>query len=149
MSRKKPAARLYTLEQPLAEGEAFPEGPFAARLVAIGGDGVLLVEDSRGRQHLCDYLAGAAQVGGWLAIEDLLLVHPVAGAPRPVVMGRIGPYPPTLEHVVLESTSSMTLRCGASSIDLRADGKVMIRGEDVLVRAKGTQRIRAGTVSIN
>jgi len=25
----------------------------------------------------------------------------------------------------------------------------MIRGDDVLVRAKGTKRIRAGTVSIN
>ena len=27
-----------------------------------------------------------------------------------------------------------------------ADGKVMVRGEDVLLRAKGTQRIRAGNV---
>ena len=33
--------------------------------------------------------------------------------------------------------------------DLRADGKVRSRGDDVLVRAKGTQRIRAGSVSIN
>jgi hypothetical protein len=43
----------------------------------------------------------------------------------------------------------LSLKCGDASIDLRADGKVMIRGEDVLVRAKGTKRIRAGTVSIN
>ena len=41
------------------------------------------------------------------------------------------------------------LRCGEASLDLRADGKVLLRGDDVLVRAKGTQRIRAGTVSIN
>ena len=52
-------------------------------------------------------------------------------------------------HLSIESVGQLTLVCGQASIDLRADGKVMIRGEDVLVRAKGTQRIRAGTVSIN
>ena len=67
------------------------------------------------------------------------------------MLGRIGRYqePGTQRQVTIEAQESVTLKCGDSSVDLRADGKLMIRGEDVLVRAKGTQRIRAGTVSIN
>jgi hypothetical protein len=68
-----------------------------------------------------------------------------------VVLGRVSRYrgqqPP--EHVVVGAGKSLTLQCGQASIDLHVDGKVMIRGEDVLVRAKGTKRIRAGSVSIN
>lgn len=52
-------------------------------------------------------------------------------------------------HLVIEAKDSLTLKVGDASVGLRADGKVLIRGEDVLVRAKGTKRIRAGTVSIN
>lgn len=68
-----------------------------------------------------------------------------------VVLGRVSRYrgPQAPEHLVVGAGKSLTLQCGQSSIDLRADGKVMIRGEDVLVRAKGTKRIRAGSVSIN
>jgi hypothetical protein len=50
---------------------------------------------------------------------------------------------------VLQAAHTLSLQCGLSSIDLRADGKVVIKGDDVLVRAKGTKRIRAGSVSIN
>ena len=51
--------------------------------------------------------------------------------------------------MALQASESLSLTCGQASIELRADGKVLIRGDDVLLRAKGTQRIRAGTVSIN
>ena len=73
------------------------------------------------------------------------------GSDKAVVLGRIGLYvaPRSEAHLSIEASESLTLKCGAASIDLRADGKVMVRGEDVLLRAKGTQRIRAGTVSIN
>jgi hypothetical protein len=50
---------------------------------------------------------------------------------------------------VLEATEALTLRCGEASIELRADGSAIVKGEDVLLRAKGTQRIRAGNVAIN
>ena len=34
-------------------------------------------------------------------------------------------------------------------MELRADGKLLVKGEDVLVKARGTQRIKAGSVNIN
>ena len=60
------------------------------------------------------------------------------------------PYRPAgPASLALQAGDKLTLRCGQSSIEMSADGKVLIRGEDVLIRAKGTKRIRAGTVSIN
>ena len=97
----------------------------------------------------CEVLnPGGAEV---LAVGDSVLVTLLAGESGGVILGRIGSYvpPSALPRVTIDASESLSLRCGEASIDLRADGKVTIRGEDVLVRAKGTQRIRAGTVSIN
>lgn len=87
----------------------------------------------------------------------LVAVEPSGGAgsaDRGIVLGRIGKYRPPEPakpeaHVVVEATETLTLKCGEASVDLRKDGKVMVRGEDVLLRAKKTQRIKAGTVAIN
>ncbi|MCO8121113.1 hypothetical protein NHH03_05135 [Stieleria sp. TO1_6] len=56
---------------------------------------------------------------------------------------------PTPRQVVIEATDELTLKCGDCSVDLRKDGKLMIRGVDVLTRAKRTQRIKGGSVAIN
>jgi len=91
--------------------------------------------------------------GTSMAMEpgDIVLVLPPAGGEPGIVIGRIGRYTPPQPHanLTLEATESLTLKCGEASVDLRADGKVMVRGDDVLIRAKGTQRIRAGNVAIN
>jgi len=98
----------------------------------------------------CEVLQTGAPVH-FQAGDRVLVILPRAPGERGVVLGRLARYDPDAigRHVNLNASESMTLRCGESSINLRADGKVMIRGEDVLVRAKGTKRIRAGTVSIN
>ena len=59
------------------------------------------------------------------------------------------PFQQRATGISIDATNSLSLKCGEASIELRADGKVLIKGEDVTVRAKGTKRIRAGTVSIN
>lgn len=151
MAAKKPIARVVALPPAVAAPPAVADErfPFRARLVAISGDGTLLVEDAQGRREVCDWLAGPATVGSPLAPDDAVLVQPLGGDARAVVLGRIGAYTAAPEHVTIRAAETLTLQCGDSSVDLRADGKLMIRGDDVLVRAKGTQRIRAGTVAIN
>ena len=47
------------------------------------------------------------------------------------------------------SEKEVVLRCGKSSITLRADGRVSIRGKFVESCAEGTNRINGGSVSIN
>ena len=53
------------------------------------------------------------------------------------------------KSVVLEGTDEVTLKCGAASITLRRDGKVILRGAYVETTAKGVNRIRGGSVKIN
>ncbi len=138
--------------QPEPAAPAAPAQPCRARLEAVLPDGHLRVSTPAGAGWRCEWLDTGTPPNPPLAAGDTLLVMPPGADGTPaLVLGRVGLYrpealPPTL---VLGATETVSLRCGESSVDLRADGKVMIRGEDVLVRAKGTQRIRAGTVAIN
>ena len=50
---------------------------------------------------------------------------------------------------VLEAADEVVLRCGEASITLRRNGRVVIRGAQVETRARGTNRIKGGTVKIN
>lgn len=131
--------------------ETSANGLARGTLLAIDADGTLRVRASNGQEVFCDWLEQESHKAGVLTEGDLvLLLQPVANE-RGVVLGRIGRYraPVPEAHVTIEATETLTLKCGASSVDLRADGKLMVRGEDVLLRARGTQRIRAGTVAIN
>lgn len=131
-----------------------PAMPVRGQLVAIEADGTLRVRVATGREIPCAWLETAVNVALELSHGDALLVLPPTGNEPGIVLGRIGhyraPQPAAPQpHVTIEATESLTLRCGEATVDLRSDGKLMIRGEDVLLRAKRTQRIKAGTVAIN
>ncbi len=127
-----------------------PAGMFRARYVRTTDEGLLVVDTGAQAECLCEVLLPAAQLHE-LSAGDSLLVALTGGAEPGVVLGRVGPLGSAAipSAVAIEASESLTLKCGDSSVALRADGKVVIRGDDVLVRAKGTQRIRAGSVSIN
>ena len=119
----------------------------SATRVASIADGVVLCEDGR----RADPLASV----GELMTGDEILVCSVAGRERAVVIGRIGapraaalPDPPPAE-VVIAAGSALALRCGASAITLRADGRILIDGLDIASRAKRLNRIAGGAVAIN
>lgn len=83
---------------------------------------------------------------------------------RGVLLGRIG-GPTTLpplghtaptedgltvpEALVLEAKHSLSLRVGESSITIREDGKILIKGKDLVSHAQRMNRIKGGAVSIN
>ena len=52
-------------------------------------------------------------------------------------------------HVLVEALAELVLKCGASSITLRKDGKVVLRGTHLLSRSSGPVRIKGGHVEIN
>ena len=131
-----------------------PAMPMRAQLVALEADGTLRVRVATGREFLCAWLETSTNLTLELSHGDALLVLPPTGGESGVALGRIGryraPQPAAPQpHVTIEATETLTLKCGDATVDLRSDGKLMIRGEDVLLRAKGTQRIKAGTVAIN
>lgn len=53
------------------------------------------------------------------------------------------------KRVAIEGKEEIVLRCGAASITLRRNGRVVIRGLHVETHAAGTNRIKGGTVKIN
>jgi hypothetical protein len=53
------------------------------------------------------------------------------------------------ESIVIEAQRQIVLRCGKASITLSPDGKIRIRGTDVLSRSSGRHRIKGGSVAIN
>jgi hypothetical protein len=125
-------------------------------IVGLATEGQLLVQLAAAESSpiACDFLETSAGPHPELGPGDLVLVlRPAAPTQAGVVLGRIGRYrapgPQPAEHLVIEATEMLTLKCGPSEIDLRSDGKLLIRGDDVVSRATRTQRIKGGTVAIN
>jgi hypothetical protein len=52
-------------------------------------------------------------------------------------------------RLVMTAYSELHLQCGESSITLRRDGKVSIKGKYILSRAKVSNRIKGGSVQLN
>jgi hypothetical protein len=53
------------------------------------------------------------------------------------------------ERLVLEAQQQIELRCGESSITLRKDGKILIKGAELVSRASRSNRIKGASVEIN
>jgi hypothetical protein len=72
---------------------------------------------------------------------------------QPLILGLIQPMAPEVEadgeKLVLEARREMTLRCGKASITMTADGRVTIRGTQVLSRSDGPNRVQGASVQLN
>ena len=53
------------------------------------------------------------------------------------------------DELRLVAKRKLTLQCGRASITLDVDGNVEIRGQDVLTRAAGQNRIKGSSISLN
>jgi len=72
---------------------------------------------------------------------------------QPLILGLIQPPAPEVEadgeKLLLEARREMTLRCGKASITMTADGRVTIRGTQVLSRSDGPNRVQGASVQLN
>ena len=53
------------------------------------------------------------------------------------------------KRVVLDADKEIVLRCGKSSITLRADGKIIVKGKNLVSRASESNKVRGASVNIN
>jgi len=91
-----------------------------------------------------------------LAVGDRVFVCLLEGAEAgAVVLGRVGPGAEVArrkdlpDELVLEAKKGLVLRVGEGSITIRADGKILIKGKDLVSHAKRMNRIKGGSVSLN
>lgn len=53
------------------------------------------------------------------------------------------------KRLVFDAEEEIVLRCGKSSVTLRRDGRIVLKGTDIVSRASETNKIKGGTVAIN
>ncbi len=92
-------------------------------------------------------------------IAERLTPAPERGEARPAdqAAGPAGPTGPgegSVERIEGRknhdsASEELVLECGPAEIRITGDGKIVIRGEHVLSRARGTHRIKGGSVAIN
>jgi hypothetical protein len=131
-------------------------------VLSVRTDASVLVVCEFGRvdKVLCNILETSDGPQLSLASGDIVLVWlPESDEERGVVLGRIGPsHAPATEtknpeetpdELVIEAKKNLTLKCGEGSITLRKDGKILIKGKDLVSQAKRMNRIKGGSVAIN
>jgi hypothetical protein len=139
-------------------------GPIAARatvaldpaeaLAAVGRrqEAVLVFEDG---DPALPIVVGLVQPREPTLIDLVLDGADPMGAPPPNARAEAPAEEPSVvavvdgKRVVLEGEDEVALRCGAASITLRRNGKIVIRGTYVESHAAGTNRIKGGSVRIN
>jgi hypothetical protein len=53
------------------------------------------------------------------------------------------------ETLLLDAQEEITLRCGKSSVTLKKDGKIVLKGTDIVSRASRTNKIKGASVAVN
>jgi hypothetical protein len=110
--------------------------------VAIGvvvSDQVLVDAVRERRRGLAVHVDGE----GWVLVA---LLRDRVGA---LASGPMQPGALSGEHVEIEGQAAVTIGCGESSIELRADGRIALRGHDVRVVASGEASLQGATVKVN
>ena len=149
------------------ESEVANTSTVRAVVTAVGADSVdVLTEAGMVR---CDVLQRDGEPLALGCGESVLVWHSGRAMDRGVVLGRIGPpRPPATaipldddpapaipasadapDELVIEAKKTMTLRVGNGSITIREDGKILIKGSDLVSHAQRSNRIRGGSVVIN
>ena len=143
-----------------------PEGATLGWIVRVDDDGVWVdTEDNSTGPLLSLSVVALSREDLEAAISDrreAVLLFVVATG-QPVLLGLRQPLPaleaklPTDDiaaavdgkRVHLEGQDEVVLRCGKSSITMRRNGRIVIRGVQVESRATGRNRIKGGVVLIN
>jgi len=152
--------RTLTGELRLARGRVAGHEPDGRVRVRTGAE--------PGQEIACDVLtAGTGAPARFRAGDDVLIARPEPPLKPGIILGAVGPARAAAEaraleaaspgrplelrsrEIVIEAGDELILRCGQASIRITRDGKIVIRGEHILSRAKGTQRIKGGSVAIN
>lgn len=128
-----------------------------AKVLAVESDDVVRVSLAGGKGDLlCDVLVSSENDRLHFSPGDeVFIVTPSGNEVRGLVLGRIGPSvdsaPPkeVPDELLLEAKKGLVLRVGEGSITLRADGKILIKGKDLVSHAKRMNRIKGGAVSLN
>jgi len=145
------------------------------RVLSLAPRGGLIVCDPTGEVIECLPLVTGSAPVTYVSGDEVLLWLDNSQPLRGVIVGRIDPVNPAavsrtaatgeqrweprdvsrettgfrFSTLVIEADEELVLRVGDSSITIRKDGKILIKGTDLVSHAKRMNRIKGGAVSIN
>ena len=127
-------------------------GGCVGRIIQVKSSGDVLV-DFPGN-HLGPILARVATTEelGAVSAESVLLFFEDGDPTLPIVAGIVRnglQRNKSGRELRLESSDEITISCGKSSIMLRSDGRVVIKGTELVSRASRTNKIRGAAIEIN
>jgi hypothetical protein len=128
--------------------------------VGVGSEGIVVLCEGQARSVVCDVIEAAYLPVQLEPGDTVLALLPETEDGRGVIFGRIvpaqvpsSPMAPSdaeiSDELVIEAKKNLTLKCGEGSITIREDGKILIKGKDLVSHAQRMNRIKGGSVSIN
>jgi hypothetical protein len=128
-----------------------------ARVVRVDITGSVIVSglDSAAGELSCRLLVTSPAGPLVLYPGDDVLVVRGDDVDEGIVLGRVGPSrsapaePAVPEELIIEARRNLMLKVGDGSITIREDGKILIKGKDLVSHAQRMNRIKGGSVAIN
>lgn len=156
----------------LKDTGAVLDTPLEGELLQISAEGFLLVRDisAPGEPIECLFVRGAAKVPTLRKGDPVLFIRSRTDAQRGYVLGRLERYtlPVDLDdaaddddhartdvteiknqYLHLKAEKGLVIECGTGSVVITQDGKVEIKGKELLSRARGANKIKGAAVNIN
>jgi hypothetical protein len=140
------------------------DGVIVGRLVGFSDNGTTPLVTFRGQAGVAAIRARATvDLYGAHIGRDAVLMFEGGDPNRPIIVGcirhpgdRSVPQVPGRvevdadgERLVVSANEGLVLRCGKASITLSRDGKIVVRGTQVVSHATGLNRIKGGSVQVN
>ncbi len=134
-------------------GSSFTERCVCGEVVSLDANGIVFVDYA---QNSLGPLQAKTLVQELFAGVKVLLALDGGDPTRPIILGVIHDTAKTRKilhlkasQVLIEAEEILTLKCGQGSFEAQKDGKIQIKGRDVVSRATRTNKMRGSTVLIN
>jgi len=127
--------QLVRLDSGEGFGVTYPGNPIPVPCLST----IPLDESGLNRQVVLMFLEGPSPKP--VAIGLIHNSEHVESTPREVIVDN--------ERLVIQGKKEVELRCGKASILLREDGKVVIKGTNLISRSSGSNKVKGASVSLN
>jgi len=122
--------------------------------ISTDADGRIWLKLPIGKEDLVSAASCLCDLSGQQAGTKLAVMFVEGRIELPVVVGPVFAefdqgHKKIPEKVEICASEQIVLKCGKATLRLQGDGSAVIRGEKVVSRASGTNRIRGGNVQIN
>ncbi len=128
-------------------------GVTIGEVTGANADGQPLVRTDARRTPTAALVAAVPHAPDWRASTGarVVLAFLDGDAKRPLVLALLdSPATERLPRTLrVAAGEELTIECGKSKIHLRADGRIEIRGEHLVSRSRGPNKVKGGSVHIN